>query len=324
MSTALLNSLKFVRGVVRKNKLSPELEHYQIKDGWVTGYNGHLALSAPVDIEFEAYPNAKMFSQAVEACADGESTALYMTKAQRLAVRSGGFKAFVPCLEEISFPLSPQGQRYETPDNFIEDIMQMMPFIAEDASRPWAMGMLVVDGMYMATNNVIFVQKWSGHTLPRFNFPRFAIQELIKIGVQPSYIQADSNSVSFHYDDGRWVRTQLYEDKWPFDKLASIMEVEHETVAIPEGFGAAVEKLAPFLDEKSSAVYFDEEGIGTSTQEEDGVHIAISGLPFGPIFSIHQLRILAQVATEIDWNLYPRPCIFYGDRIRGAAVGRNF
>jgi len=310
-----------VRGVIKKNKISPELEHYQIREGRVVGFNGHMALSAPIDLDLEAYPNAKMFSQAVEACE--EQTALYLTKAGRLAVKSGGFKAFVPCMDQIDFPVAPKGERYPVPDGFLDDIQQLYPFIADDASRPWAMGLLIADGMYMATNNVVFVQKWGGHELPRMNFPRFAIHELARVGKPPTEIQTDGYSVTFHYDDERWIRTQLYEDGWPLDKMASILDVEHEAEKLPTGFVEAVEKIAPFAEDKASAVYFDEQGIATSTTEEDGVHIELPGLPFGPIFSIHQLRILCQVAERVDWSLYPRPCVFYGDQIRGAVVGRS-
>lgn len=318
----MLQSLKFVRGVVKKNKVTPELEHYHIKEGRVTGFNGHMALSAPVDLDFEAYPHAQTFAAAVEACE--AKTSMWLTKAGRLAVSSGGFKAYVPCLEEVAWPIVPAGEHYDCPDNLVADLRDMLPFIAEDASRPWAMGLLIAHGLFMATNNVVLVQKWNGHQLPMMNFPRFAVQELIRIGEQPKSIQADGRSVSFHYEDGRWLRTQLYSAEWPFDKMNSIMEVEHEAEPLPEGFAAAVEKLEPFMGDKGSAVYFDEEGLSTSTEEEEGVHIACDGLPFGPIFSIGQLKLLTSVAQKIDWSLFPSPCIFYGERVRGAMVGRNY
>lgn len=320
----LLQSLKFVRGVIKKNRITPELEHYQIKEGRVTGFNGHMALSAPVDLDFEAYPNADMFSRAVEACTDQEKTAMYLTQAGRLAVKSGGFRAYVPCLDQVFYDAVPTGEIYEAPTGLLKDLETLAPFIAEDASRPWAMGLLMADGILMATNNVIFVQKWSGHQLPRMNLPRFAVQELIRIGKSPSHIQTDGHSVSFLYEDGRWMRTQLYSDDWPFDKMNSIMEAEHDCEDIPKGFQDAVEQIYPFTESKAAPVYFDGGGLATSTADEDGVFVECEGIPDGPIFSVGQLRMLATVGTKIDWSMFPAPCIFYGEGLRGAMVGRNY
>jgi hypothetical protein len=39
------------------------------------------------------------------------------------------------------------------------------------------------------------------------------------------------------------------------------------------------------------------------------------------VFNLKQLQKLETVATTIDFSLYPRPCIFYGDLIRGAIMG---
>lgn len=317
----MLANLKFVQGAIRRNVIAPELEHYQIINGRVTGFNGHMALSAPVDLDLTAYPRADLFYKALEACQD--SVSMDMTGNGRLAIRSGGFRAFIPCLESVSFDIKPAGDEFPSPPGLVDDMRMLLPFISEDASRPWSMGLLVADGCYTATNNVTLIQKWSGHGLPRFNFPRFAVAELVRNGVDPITIQSDGNSVSFHYGDGRWLRTQLYSDAWPYDKLNSVMSADDDAQPLTEGFAEAVTKIAPFTEEKGSHIYFTGEGLATDREDGVGVRVALEGLPDGPVFSVHQLKLISGVAEKVDWLLYPNPCIFYGDNLRGCIMGMS-
>ena len=321
----MIRSLKFVQGVIKKSSLSQDFMHYSIKDGQIIGFNGHLALAAPIELDIEVYPKADLFGKAISACSDKIS--LHMTKAGRLAIHSGSFKAYVPCLEEVAYVARPEGEKHETPPDFLDSIKQLYPFVAEDATRPWAMGLLMDQGSYFATNNVLCVQKWSGHTIPSINIPRFSLQELIRINETPEYIQTDQQSVSFVYAEHRWLRTQVYSLEWPIERINEILSPPINAAinpkTVPSGFAECLETLVPFMDDKSSAVYFEEGGISNDTELETGVHINFAGLPAGPIFSIHQLRLLSTVVKDIDWSLYPKPCLFSNDNLRGAVVGMN-
>ncbi|QFR59683.1 hypothetical protein P6F33_gp82 [Pseudomonas phage Quinobequin-P09] len=45
------------------------------------------------------------------------------------------------------------------------------------------------------------------------------------------------------------------------------------------------------------------------------------GFPFEGVYQIEMLKLLKDVAQKIDFSAYPNPCLFYGDRLRGAIVG---
>ena len=315
----MLDSLKFVQGAIKKTTLTQELEHYAIKDGRITGYNGHLALSSPIDLDLNVYPKAAIFSKAIQACSD--EAALSVTKAGRLSIRSGKFRVFVECMEELTFLAKPEGDRYDVPDNLLSDLEILHPFIAEDASRPWAMGILIQDGCYYVTNNILCVQKWVGHDLPAINIPRFAVQELLRVKETPLHLYTDLNSITFVYKNDRWLRTQMYDTSWPIERVKALLEGSSEPVPLPDGLEDALNLLYPFLPEKASPVFFEDGGIASSREAEEGVHLEFAGLPSGPIFNIHQLQLICRVAETVDWSLYPKPCLFFGDRLRGAVAG---
>lgn len=319
----MLNNLKFAQGAIKKNNINPELEYYQIKGGRVVGYNGFMALSSPIPLDIEAKPKADLFYKALNAC--GDAVSIDLTPAGRLHIKSGRFSAYVPCIDKEIYEVSPQGETFEAPPGLAQAFKRMLPFISEDASRPWAMGLLIDGGCLTATNNIIIIQEWIGHQLPTMNCPRFAVAEVVRIGRDPVSIQVSPSSLVFHYDDGSWLYTQTLGSEWPVDKMNEIMSAESVQMPIHPEFFGAVEDLAPFiLEGHFSGVYF-EDGSLTSAPKgaQEGARIEIEGLKAGPVFHVKALQLLSGLVDTIDWGLYPRPCIFYGKNIRGAVIGLN-
>lgn len=319
----MLKELKFVQGAVKRNAAAPELEHYQIKNGRATGFSGYMALSAPVPLDIEAKPKADIFYKALSAC--GDSISLRLTPAGRLHIVSGGFSAFVPCIDKEVFEAQPVGEMHPCPPGLLDAFQRMLPLISEDATRPWAMGLLVRQGTYTATNNVVILQIWDGHQLPEFNCPRFAVAEICRIGESPQAIQIDGSSVTFHYEDGRWLRTQLLASEWPAEKMNTVLSTPSSQGPLPEGITAAIDQMAPFIGSDWAPLYFRDGAISTSAGEEneEGVTIVVPGVPAGPVFNSRSLRLIAKEIATIDFSLHPRPCLFFGPggSSRGAIIG---
>lgn len=315
----LLKSLKFVQGAIKKNRINPELEHYQITGGQAIGFNGYMALGAPVDLDIEAQPKASLFFKALEAC--GDAITLGMTESGRLSIRSGGFSAFIPCVNDPLYRAEPEGETYTTPEGFAAACKRLLPFVSEDASRPWAMGLCWRDGTLLATNNLIIVQEWLGGTMPTFNCPKFAVTEIARIGIDPTSIQVSPHSVTFHFPDGRWLRTQQLSTEWPHEMVDGIFErAAGEAAPIPEGLFDAVRTLLPFVPLETTRLRF-EDGVLATGDEGSGASVALDGVVAGPAFSAPNLLLLEGVATSLNLAAFPDPCGFYGDRIRGVIMG---
>lgn len=315
-------SLKFVQGAVSKKDFVPALSHFQIKDGRITGYDGKMSLSSPIALDLDCCPKADVFAKAIATCA--ETASLSMQKNGKLAIKSGKFKAHIDCLPPELYPgQEPQGITTKASGPLLPALRVLHELSADDASRPWAAGVLLDGECFYATNNVIFAQYWTGNHFPyRVNIPRATVKEVIRIGEEPISLQVTANSITFHYANDRWLHSYLINDEWP--SVTSILGAldNHDDAncvwrLLDQDFWEAVDTLEPFVDDLGH-VYANAEGLHTA--EIDGMSVELKDLPTG-LYNHAMLVKLAGVALKIDLAQWPSPMVWFGDNVRGLFVG---
>lgn len=311
-------SLKFCAGSVAKKDFVADLKHFAIQGGRVRGFNGTLALSTPIPFDIDCTPNAEQLIKAVSKCDD--TIQLSLTKAGRLSVKSAGFKAFVDCIQGETNHVEPEGEFVEFDGEvLLKGIQACAPFIGSDASRPWAGGILIKGQSMFATNNVMLVEYWLGAEFPIVvNIPRAAIREMQRINEPPINAQITTNSVTFHYSGERWLRTQLFATEWP--DLSRVLNRPSEQVPIDERIFEGLESVKGFTD-KMGTIFLMLDELRTHADEQEGAGFAMEGFGYKGKYNIDMLNLLKDTATSIDWTTYPGPCMFQGDRIRGAIIG---
>lgn len=317
----MLESLKFVQGAAAKKDFVPELQHFVISDGVVKAFNGVVALSSPIELSLACAPHAVTMVKAIAKCTD--VVGLTLTTNGRLLVHSGPFRSYVPCVPlENTPPVEPKGDLHSIDgESLLKALQVLAPFIGNDASRPWSNGVLLRGQSAYATNNVTLVQYWVGAGLPvEANIPAAAVEELLRVGRAPNALQAADASVTFHYEDGRWIRTQLLATDWP--NVEPILDKPAKLIPVPEGLVEHLETIKPFL-ENELLVYFGDNHIRTMDTVDDGTLIAVPGITFEGVYRHSALRLLGGVATAVDFTGYPEPVMFQGDRLRGAIIGRS-
>lgn len=314
----MLAELKFVQGAVAKKDYLPALTHFCIEKGTVRGYNGTIALCAPIPFDIDCKPKAVPMVQAIRNCT--ETVSLSMTKAGRLSIKSGGFKAFIECVEDVTSHVEPEGERLEIDgEALLNAVKAINEFMGDDASRPWSNGILFKGQSAFATNNVIVVEYWTGVDFPIVvNVPRPAVKEILRINEPPEYAQSSESSFTLHYSNKRWIRSQLLNTEWP--DLARILDKPSAPVPVDPKLFEGLEFLKPFTD-KLGRVTFHEGALCTSLVEGDGARFEMEGLSYPGSYNVEMLASLASVVKTIDFSTYPNPCLFFGDRLRGAIIG---
>lgn len=326
----MLDALKFVAGAVAKKDMVEALTHFKIKDGFVQAFNGQISCASRIDLGLDVMPWATDMVNAIQACND--TVALSVTPTGRLAVRSGKFKCFVECMDMKDdilqmFP-TPSGAFIEIGDEFITMLRELEPFMANDASRPWAMGVMLESNSAFATNNVMLAQYWHGIKFPcRVTIPAEAVKEINKRSDHVTGVQVDDNSLTVWFGRERWMRTQLLPDAFP-DQIHTIAERAGDEAPLPlehfEGLFEGLETLKKFLGD-NSGVYFLDGIISTTKDPEHGASVEVGNIPTGPLFNHKYLSLLKETAKAIDFSQYPRPGRFLGKnpRLRGVFMGMN-
>lgn len=314
----MLKELKFVQGAVAKKDFLPAMTHFAIEGGTVRAYNGTLALSSPIAFNVDCKPRADSLVRAIAHCTE-ELTTLALLPSGRLKVQSGSFKAFVDCIEGETPHVQPEGDIVKVNgEMLLQALKAVQPFIGTDASRPWSNGVLLRGQSAYATNNVCLVEFWIGELLPfKINLPAAAVKEVVRVNEPPEYLQLANNSITFRYTDGRWIRSQLYDSEWP--DLERVLNIQGTPVPVPENLFDGLEVIRPFADKLGRVAFAD--GCVRTHESNDGAEYALPGFTYEGIYQIDMLLLLKGVATSVDFTTYPKPCVFYGDRLRGAIVG---
>lgn len=315
----MIDAIKFTRGAIAKKDYVPELTHFIIRDGRITGFNGVMSLSSPIELDIDARPKATTFAKAVATCED--TISMHMTKAGRLSIKSGKFRALVDCLPEdatLQTPYPQEGQDVDVGPEFMAAIRATAKYQGIDASRPWAMGLMFNGPTVLATNNVIFVEYWHGHQIPfPMNIPSVAVKELLRINQDPVRVTASESSATFHFENERWLKTQLVAQPWP-EQAIGLLDRQFDYQPMPDGLFTALQTIKPFLD-KDERVHFRNGQVSTSATDELGAHHECD-VPDGPVFSYKVLELL-EGATQVDFSPHPNPCGFLAHNMRGMFLG---
>lgn len=314
----MLAELRFVQGAVAKKDLLPAMTHFAIEGGTVRSFNGSLALCSPIPFDIDCKPKAGPLVQAISNCT--ETVTLSMTAAGKLKIQSGKFKAFVECVHEETPHVLPEGEEILFDgDILLKALKVLMQFSGNDASRPWTNGILLRDQSAFATNNVVLAEYWLGSRFPiTVNVPRVAVKEMLRIGEPPISAQLTDNSITFHYPNGRWIRTQLLSNEWP--DLGKVLDRAANVTPINSAIFDGIRTIKPFAD-KLGRIFFTEGAIATHPDTGEGAVFEIEGWDVPGVYHADMLLLLEGVAQQADLTNYPDPCLFYGDRIRGAIIG---
>lgn len=305
-------------GAVAKKDFLPAMTHFRIENGKVRSFNGTLALCSPLPFDIDCTPKAEPLVKAISLCE--ETIQLSMTDGGKLRVQSGGFRAFIETVEGATPHVEPAGDVVQFDgETLIKAFEALLPFIGDDASRPWTNGILLRGQSAFATNNVSLVEYWLGTETPIVvNIPREAVREVLRVKEAPTHAQVDRNSITFHFSDERWIRSQLFETEWP--DLSKILNKPSNPVPVPESLFAAIDVLTPFVD-KIGRIYLHNGILRTHSDPDLGATYDAPDISFDGLYQIKILNLLRGVATKADFTLYPEPALFFGDRLRGALLG---
>lgn len=320
---ALLSALEFV-SVVSERLGSPNETHIGLRNKWAIAFNGIVAAGCPIPDDLYAHPHTLLFMEALCRCE--ESYSLTQLDNQRLSIKSGKFKATVPCLDPLLMQ-DAQPDPYIAPiTNAFKDAVEAVGVLAsENAQHVLTASVLMNGASVISTNRVMLLEYWHGLDLPsNVPLPKEFVKALVKQKKNLTGFGFSNCSATFWYEDGSWLRTQLYADKWP--DVNSILNREANLWTIDANFFKALESVAPFSEDGN--VYSDLNLLMSHQDKELGASYECNGIPKGFVYPIKQLQIMKPYVQKIDYMASgvadSSYClVFMGERMRGVISGRQ-
>jgi len=318
-TASLLAALKFIEPASREEGQINQI-HCALTGGWAASFDGTLCMAAKIDTDIVCYPNTKRLISVLSKCKD--TTQITQLDNERLHVKSGRFDAYVPCIDPALFSITPPDPPAFPIDKKLIDACNIVgKLVAENAERMVEACVLVRNGSCVATNGVILFEQWHGWQLPfRAVVPKLFISQLGKIAKLPTHCGASETTFTIWFEDGSFIRTQQYVEKYP-DTDGQIWDnVRAQPYDIPAGFFDAIDAIEALADDKNPRVYTIDKGIRTHDGEGVGAFYEIEGIPPDLCFDIDYVKMFAPHASKVDFVASVpngNTLAFFGESFRG-------
>lgn len=312
-TAAFVSALKFI-SAAQKDIGSPFQTHAQIANKWAVAFDGVLALGHPIEEELTACPHTLRLIDALAKC--GEALSMTQLDSGRLSIKSGAFKANVPCVGfEVMSSVQPDPP-IATIDDRLKLAFEAVAALASDnAQHVVTASILLRSGSAVATDRSLAIEYWHGIDLPPgLVLPKSAVAAVMKVSKPLARLGFSNSTVTFWFEDGSWLRTQLYNEAWP--DIDRVLNQASNPWPVPTNLAVALDAVMPFSED--GLVRFDGGILRSHDIDGLGASYEVEGLPKGLKFNAKRLKLLLQHATKVDFTSKSGVAFFFGDSVRGA------
>src|SRR6266436_3255408 len=294
--SSLLQALEFCSVVSEKLGASYET-HIGLRNHWAIAFNGIVAAGSPITEDLLCHPHNLFLIEALSKC--DENFSLTQLDNGKLSIKSGKFKAVVPCLDPALMQEALPDPLLAPITNKFRDAVAAVGVLAnEDAQHVLMASVLMNGASVISTNRVMLLEYWHGEDLPtNIPLPKEFVTALVKCKKDLIGFGFSKCSATFHFTDGCWLRTQLYADEWP--DVSRILNRKANLWVIDPNFFKALESVLPFSEDGN--IYSDTNLLKSHADEGIGASHECTGIPKGFVYPAKQLMIMKPYCKRIDF-----------------------
>jgi len=320
----LSEALAFVSVACNKDDL-PWQEHIVFHNNYVIATNGQISAGHPVAESLTCCPQFDRLRAAINKCKSSLSIA--ELQSGKLSIAGDKLRALVDCLPIDQFPFTAPDAIATKPDGepaLLDDRLKFAfsvcgQVVSENGIRMVECSLLLENNICTATNGKVLIQYKHGIELPpNLIVPKLFASLVCKVK-SPLYAFGfePGRSITFHFENGAWLKTLLYEDKYP--EVSVILDNPSNPKPITPEFFDAIETVAGFNPQGVAIV---KKGKITSHETDDaGAQFELEGVEAGLCFDGEQAKSISGATTSIDMTTYPDRAFFFGDNMRGVILG---
>lgn len=310
---ALIKALAFA-SVASNN----DHEHCIFESKTVLMSNGQLFAGHPVDEELECNPHLGKLLSALKKC--GKTLSLAQLDSGRLSVKGDKLRVLVPCVsDDAMFDVEPDVKIAPATDELKKAFKVCSVLADEKGHTVIEASLLLENGLCTATDRHVMIQYWHGVSLPpNLVIPKSYADAVVKtespiVGFGYTF----ERSMTLWFENGSWLKTLLYADKWP--DVNAILDRPSSPVEVLPGLLKGIHDVAEFSD---GTVYLVENEVRSHITAEEGAQYEVPGLQnLNKCYNSEYFNWVAPYITTLDLTTYPDRAVFFGEHLRGVIMG---
>lgn len=264
----LLDALAFIKPAGKKKGV-----HCLISNHWMVAADGILTIATPIQEDLGACPQIDKFEEVLKQV--GEDMSITQLSEAEISVSSGGMKAVVPCMAQAPVITGPDPQGGVINDNVKKALKELNPIISEKAEYAPFAGVLLNGKVAVGTNGHVLLEVEHGCNLPEnVLVPKVAVAAVAKCKKTLSGFGYTGPSCTFYFEDGSFIKTQLFNEDYPAWK--EVLDAEPPCMAFPadKRFFEAVELIGKMTEE--GYVYFKDSHVCADIEGGSAVEIPMN------------------------------------------------
>ncbi len=293
----LAEALTFVQSAAVKSGFDHPFEtHVGLYQKFAYATNGILSAMHAIEEDLACVPHLAKLQAGIAKC--GKTLTIAELDSGRLSVKGDNLRAVIPCISFDLLPFPAPDANIAPIDDRIKDAFaSVMNLLNENATAVHETAVLLRSMTAVATDGRAMVEFFHGVDLPPdLVLPKSFMQAVSKQSKTLTGFGYSDSSVTFYYDDGSWIKTLRYADKYP--DVDRILNAEALYEDAPEGLFEAIETVSKFNDK--GFVTFGEGKVMSEPSDEIGAQFDIEGLQAGPQFDAALVKKIAPHAKQID------------------------
>jgi hypothetical protein len=264
--------------------------------------NGRYVVDVPTDLPVCTVAADRLLA-AWQACKGEPSASL---TEHHLMLRAGRVRARIALSDPAAYPRTrpvPKGDHRA--DGVAALLKRLQPFVATDASKPWATSLCLKGGYAYATNNVVLLRAPFTADLPgvAVNLPSSVFDAIIAKG-EPTEVTGTENALTFYFDDDTWIQTQLVQGEWPTATVDNFVEhaKQREWETPHADLGLMLATAAKVSESRIPIIEFVDDGLCLSNEgtfEADD----LMPVPAKGRMNARMAALVFEHATRVQWHM---------------------
>lgn len=300
----LLKAIAFVEGAT--DDAQDFMQYVRFAGGWIVAYDGGVAAGHPVEEDLQLCPHLKRLKEAVGRA--GATLALSAQENGRLSIAGDKARFTVPCLPGTALYPVMADVPIATVDDRLKTAFAAVHSLAKDqAETVHEQSVLLRANTVVGCNGQLVLEYWHGIDLPpNLAIPHKAAKMIAsRAETLTAFGWDEGRSVTFHFEGGGWIKTQLMAQPWP--NIDAVLNKVNYVADAPEGLFEALDAILSFSED--GAVHFHDDKLKSTYASTEGGALYgaaydVPGLTKGAAFTGRLLKLAAPACKQIDYTTH--------------------